>query len=63
MAVDGFDKKSYGILPAAFSSIDIEFSYSKATYSDLAQVYKKDIYEIMENGDSSDPSAGDDSDV
>ena len=28
MIIDGYEKKSYGIIPKQFTSIDIEFSYS-----------------------------------
>lgn len=37
MIVEGYDKKSYGIIPKYFKEIDIEFSYSQCTYNDIAE--------------------------
>lgn len=37
MLISGFEKKSFGVLPNDLTCLDIDFSYSLATYTELAQ--------------------------
>lgn len=62
MLIDGFEKKNFGIVPAKFKAMDVEFSYSLATYNEIAHHSKRDIMEIIEQGENSTDTLSDDSD-